>query len=177
MQTALAASASYSAPMTMSAQDQELAAAAHEPRQESTASTRETTVLWEAGEGQVVNALAYLIAVLFCWLVLPLGWALWRFLATARHRYTLTNARLLEESGVLVKRLEAVELYRVKDISVSGTMLQRLFGRGQVIVVSTDATTPTMVLNAVPDPIAISQLIRDAVESCRSARGVRAFDF
>ena len=78
---------------------------------------------------------------------------------------------------MLVKRLEAVELYRVKDISVSGTMLQRLFGRGQVIVVSTDATTPTMVLNAVVDPIAISQLIRDAVESCRAARGVRAFDF
>ena len=99
----------------MSVQEQALAAAAQDARQESTAATRETRVLWEAGEGQVVNALAYLIAVLFCWLVLPLGWALWRFLATARHRYTLTNARLLEESGVLVKRLEAVELYRVKD--------------------------------------------------------------
>jgi hypothetical protein len=32
-------------------------------------------------------------------------------------------------------------------------------------------------LNAIPDPVAVSHLVRDTVEQCRTARGVRAFDF
>lgn len=137
----------------------------------------ETDTLWTQGEGQVVNALPFVLGVTLCWLVVPALWALLRYLQTTRHRYTLTNARLLEESGLIVKKLETVELYRVKDISVGGTVLQRLFGRGRVVVKSTDTTMPTLVLNAVPDPLAVSQMIRDAVETCRTARGVRAFDF
>ena len=139
--------------------------------------TRETDVLWHATEGQVVNALPFFLAGLFFWLVIPVGWALWQFIKTAKHSYTLTNVRLIEESGVLVRRMEAVELYRVKDISTSGTVLQRMFGCGQVIVKSSDATTPTLVLNAVPNPIQVSALLREAAETCRAAHGVRALDY
>lgn len=137
----------------------------------------ESRILWAAGEGQVVNAGVFLFAVLFCWLLLPVGWAIFRAWRTAKHRYVLTDQRLLEESGIIVKRVETLELYRVKDLSVSGTVLQTLFGRGQIIIQSTDATTPTLTVNAVPNPVAVSHLIRDAVEKCRVAKGVRAFDY
>ena len=106
-----------------------------------------------------------------------MAWALYCYLRTANHRYTLTDQRLLVESGIFVKRVETLELYRVKDLSVSGTLLQTLFGRGKVILRTTDTTSPVLLINAVPNAIGVSQLIRDTVEACRAAKGVRAFDF
>ncbi|GKS92628.1 PH domain-containing protein [Acidovorax sp. SUPP2539] len=137
----------------------------------------ESTILWSSSEGQITNAGAFTIALLFCWLVVPVAWALYRYLRTANHRYVLTDQRLLEHSGIVVKRIEALELYRVKDLSVSGNLLQTVFGRGRIVLLSTDSTNPTLVIDAVPNAAAVSQLIRDAVERCRAARGVRAFDY
>jgi uncharacterized membrane protein YdbT with pleckstrin-like domain len=137
----------------------------------------ESQLLWSASEGQVSNAGVYLFTLLTFWLVLPVFYAGYRYLRTARHRYSLTDQRFIEESGILVKNVESVELYRVKDISVKGTLLQSIFGRGQVVIQSTDATCPTLLINAVANPVVVSQRIRHAVEFRRTERGVRAFDF
>lgn len=136
----------------------------------------EAKVLWSATEGQVANAGVFVLAVLFFWLLLPIAWALYCYLAVANHRYVLTDQRLLVESGIVVKRVESLELYRVKDMSVSSTLLQTVFGRGQVILHTTDTTSPRLVINAIPNAVGVSQLIRNTVESCRMAKGVRAFD-
>lgn len=42
---------------------------------------------------------------------------------TAHHRYTLANQRFIEKSGFLVKRVDSVELYRIKELSIQGTLL------------------------------------------------------
>jgi len=137
----------------------------------------ETDILWSAAEGQVSNAGVFVFTALTFWLILPVFYGLYRYLRTANHRYTLTNQRLIEETGIVVKHVESVELYRVKDLSVSGTLAQTIFGRGRIVIQSTDSTCPTLLINAVANPKAVSNLVRDAVERCRSARGVRAFDF
>lgn len=141
------------------------------------ASTRETKLIWADTEGQLVNTGWFIAAILFCWTVIPVLWAIYRYLKVANHRYELTNQRLLEYSGIIVKHVETLELYRVKDIAVSGTLFQALFGRGRVILQSTDASTPTVRISAIASPQHVSQLIRDAVEHCRVARDVRAFDY
>ncbi len=139
--------------------------------------THEARLLWSASEGQVVNAGVFLFALLFCWLLLPVAWAIYRYLATANHRYALTDQRLLVESGIIIKRVESLELYRVKDMSIGSTLTQTIFGRGQIILQTTDASSPTLLLNAIPNAMDVSQLIRNTVEACRAAKGVRAFDF
>ncbi|MCC9162576.1 PH domain-containing protein [Alcaligenes sp. MMA] len=141
------------------------------------ASTRETKLIWADTEGQLANTGWFIIAILFCWTVIPVLWAIYRYLKVANHRYELTNQRLLEYSGIIVKHVETLELYRVKDIAVSGTLFQALFGRGRVILQTTDASTPTVRISAITSPQHVSQLIRDAVEHCRVARDVRAFDY
>ncbi len=95
---------------------------------------------------------------------------------TARRRYELTDQRLLVYSGLIVRRVDSLELYRMKNISVGGTVLQGLTGRGQITIISSDASTPELLIDAVADPQAVAQLIRDTAEACRNARGVRAFD-
>lgn len=141
------------------------------------ASTRETKLIWADTEGQLANTGWFIVAILFCRTVIHVLWAIYRYLKVANHRYELTNQRLLEYSGIIVKHVETLELYRVKDIAVSGTLFQALFGRGRVILQTTDASTPTVHISAIASPQHVSQLIRDAVEQCRVARGVRAFDY
>ncbi|MDR2837760.1 MAG: PH domain-containing protein [Azonexus sp.] len=136
----------------------------------------ERELLWASREGQVVNFWVYVLTVLTCWLIVPLLWAGWRYLVTAKHRYELTDQRFLEYSGILVKRMDTLELYRVIDIKVDGTPIQSLFGLGQVKLLTHDKTTPRVTINAIAQPAQVANLIRDAVEQSRVAKGVRAFD-
>lgn len=163
----------------------------------------EGAVQWTATEGQVVNTGTFLLCglgflallALFglmtlaqgsaerlairgagFWIMLPLlyaGLCAWR---TACHRYTLTDQRLQERSGILSVTTETLELYRVKDISVQQPLLQRLFGRGCIRLVTSDRSSPRVVLNAIPDPRSVADLLRACVERCRVAKGVREID-
>lgn len=138
--------------------------------------TPEGGVLWTDTEGQVVNATVFLVAALTFWLVLPLVYAMYQYWRTANHRYTLTDQRSLEETGIFVKRVESLELYRVKDMTMGSTLVQTVFGRGRVTLQTSDTTTPAVTLNAITQAIEVSALLRDAVERCRVAKGVRSFD-
>ena len=137
----------------------------------------EADLLWASSEGQVTNLGVFVLAAFTFWLVVPVLWAVYRYVRTACHRYELTDQRLLVRSGVIVKQLESLELYRVKDLQVVGTFLQSLFGRGRVVVLSTDATAPKLLINAVANPDGVANQIREAVERRRTAKGIRAIDY
>ena len=138
--------------------------------------TPEQGRVWTASEGQIVNLLAFVLCGLTFWLVLPAAYALARFMGTACHRYELTDQRLLESTGVFFRRTDELELYRVVDLVIEEPLLQRLVGRGRVVLRSADRSTPTVVLNAIPNPRRVGALLRNLVERCRVAKGVRHFD-
>jgi membrane protein YdbS with pleckstrin-like domain len=131
---------------------------------------------WCECEGQVASAGYYFWCVLFCWLIIPFFMGVARYLRVSKHTYTLTAQRLRVQRGLLFRRTEELELYRVKDISVDQPLLQRLAGCGRVMLETTDRSTPQIVLDAIPDPLAVADLIRDFVEQCRVAKGVREFN-
>jgi uncharacterized membrane protein YdbT with pleckstrin-like domain len=132
--------------------------------------------LWYDAEGQVASLGYYVLCVVFCWLVIPVLMGVARYVRVSRHTYVLTAQRLREESGILFRRTEELELYRVKDVSIEQPFLQRLVGCGRVVLETTDRSTPHIVLEAIPDPLAVADLIRDHVERCRVAKGVREFN-
>jgi uncharacterized membrane protein YdbT with pleckstrin-like domain len=132
--------------------------------------------LWYESEGNVASIGYYFFCVIFCWLVIPVFMGLARYLRVSRHTYELTAQRLREQKGILFRRTEELELYRVKDISVDQPLLQRLTGCGRVVLETTDRSTPHVVLEAIPDPLAVADLIRDCVERCRVAKCVREFN-
>lgn len=87
-------------------------------------------------------------------------------------RYTLTNERLIIESGILKKERDEIELFRVKDSSVRAGLFQRFVGYGNIAVVSTDLTGD-FVLENIPDAISKREQIRDFAKKAREAAGVR----
>lgn len=88
-------------------------------------------------------------------------------------RYALSEDRLFLSVGFLSIKDDEVLLYRVRDISSSRSLWQRLFGVGTVTVVSSDKTMPTLVLKNIKRPMAIKELIHDQVEEMKIRRRMR----
>ena len=73
-------------------------------------------IVWRGTSSHWKNFGVYLLCGLFCWLILPLFFALVYYLKTKNKVFELTTQRLKITSGVFSKVTETLELYRVKDI-------------------------------------------------------------
>ena len=88
-------------------------------------------------------------------------------------RYALSEDRLFLSVGFINIRDEEVLLYRVRDITTSRTLWQRLFGVGTITVASSDKTMPVLVLQNVKDPTLVKELLHKTVEEMKIHRRVR----
>ncbi len=88
-------------------------------------------------------------------------------------RYSMSEDRLFLSVGFLNIRDDEVLLYRIRDITTSRTLGQRLFGVGTVTVVSSDKTMPTLVLKNIKNPVAVKELLHRQVEEMKIRRRVR----
>ena len=88
-------------------------------------------------------------------------------------RYSLSEDRLFLSKGFLNLREDEVLLYRVRDIDTKRSLFQRILGVGTVTVVSSDRTSPNLVLKNIKDPIMVKELIHKQVEEMKIRRRVR----
>ena len=79
-------------------------------------------------------------------------------------RYQMSEDRLFLSQGFLNIKDDEVLLYRVRDIDTRRSLFQRLFGVGTITVLSSDRTTPTLVLKNVKNPLFVKELIHKQVE-------------
>ena len=109
-------------------------------------------------------------------LVIPLGMWIVRWWLTRTTVYELSTQRLKIHHGILNRRLEELELYRVKDYVMDQPLFLRLLGLGNLTLVSSDASTPKIVLRAIPGVAAVREQLRVAVQSERDRKRVRELD-
>lgn len=107
---------------------------------------------------------------------LPLIWAFVAWLKVRNHRYTLTTERLREEEGVLSKSTDELELFRVKDISYAQPFFLRIVGCSNIILDTSDKSTPIVVLHALKNAQPVIELLRHNVQVMRTKKGVREID-
>jgi|APGre2960657468_1045069.scaffolds.fasta_scaffold149852_1 uncharacterized membrane protein YdbT with pleckstrin-like domain len=138
---------------------------------------RAENILWSGTPSQVTNLGTFVIwGILACTLVLaPVSLILiiWKYLEVKNQVYELTNQRLKMHSGVLSKKIEELELYRVRDTQFEQPFFLRLFGLGNVILFTTDSTSPEIILPAIPNAQGVREQIRNAVEETRDSKRVR----
>ena len=136
-------------------------------------STRDEEVLFEGRPALIpsVGVLLLTIVTLGLWL-LP-RW--WRSLGL---HYRITTRRIVVETGVLSKRMEQIDLYRVNDYTVDRPFLQRLLGTGNLFLRTFDKTTPELRIAEIKtDVVTLYERLRQATERDRAARGVRMVDY
>lgn len=88
-------------------------------------------------------------------------------------RYALSEDRLFLKRGFLNVHQDEIVLYRVRDLRVSQTLWQRVFGVGTVTVISTDKSIPELALKNIRQPNEVKELIHEYVEKMKIARRMR----
>lgn len=151
------------------------------PQQERRFLMPEEVDVWSGSPSQILNAGIFavcgLLSLTLFLAVLAIPYALWRWLVLKNTRYELTSQRLKTHSGVLSKRVEEIELYRVKDTRFDQPFLQRLFGLGNVLILSHDSTTPVILIQGVHGAKELREKLRVLVETRRDQKRVRVGEF
>ena len=121
-----------------------------------------------AGHPAVIASVGALVLV-----ILTLGlWLLPLFLRSRARHYRITTRRVVVEVGLLGKRLEQVDLYRVADYTVVRPLGQRLLGTGNLVLRTLDRTSPLVPIEGIKtDVVALYERVRAATEVERTKRG------
>jgi uncharacterized membrane protein YdbT with pleckstrin-like domain len=126
-------------------------------------------VLFE-GRPALVPSLEVLLLVL-----VTLGlWLLPRWWQQGSKLYRVTTRRIVVETGVLSKRLEQIDLYRIADYTVDRPFGQRVLGTGNLLLRTFDKSTPILDVREIKtDVVALYERLRTATEQEKSRRSVR----
>ncbi|PTM59179.1 PH domain-containing protein [Desmospora activa] len=132
--------------------------------------------LWEGSPSHVAVLGTYLLCLLLCVLIVPIFYAIWVGIKLKSTRYRLTTERLQITTGILSKKTEVVELYRVKDMTLEQPFFLRLFSRGKIRLITSDQTMPQVHLEAIADANELMDVLRKHVEERRDQKRVREVD-
>jgi len=138
----------------------------------TTPSAEVETTLFEGRPAPIPGIGALLISIV------TLGIAALYYLVKAQGvLYKVTTKRVLVERGIFSKRLEQVDVYRIKDFVVERPFGQRIMGTGNILLLTMDPTTQEVKLQDLKtDVVALYEQLRAAAESERVRRGVRILD-
>ena len=134
-------------------------------------------IIWIGRSSQAIHFLAYSICFLFFWLIFPLIVAYYLYLSTKRTIYVLTNQRLRVYSGIFIRRIDDLELYRVKDTVFLQSFLLGLFNCSNIQLFTSDATWGDSSIPGIENGRALREKIRKVVEINREHKGVSEVDY
>jgi membrane protein YdbS with pleckstrin-like domain len=102
----------------------------------------------------------------------------WRFIQNISANYELTNQRLILRTGIFFKRVDEIELYRVKDARVDYSLINQISGIGQITMRTSDQSSQQVdfVMRDIPDAQDVRETIRMLVDKARQRRRVRELD-
>ncbi len=91
-------------------------------------------------------------------------------------RYEVNSEELKYYSGVLRRKHEYIENYRIKDFRIERPLVYRMFGLGNLILYTSDKATPVFRLEAIRDPEEKYNILRGFVEVNRREKHVFEVD-
>ena len=141
-----------------------------------TSSVAGEEIVWRGTSSQWKNFGVYFLCGLFCWLLVPIFFALVYYFRTKCKVFELTTQRFKITSGVFTKVTETLELYRVKDIETRQPFFSRLVGIENVQMTTSDASSPIVLIDAIPSSVGFADKLRHQVELIRQQKRVREID-
>lgn len=127
----------------------------------------------------VFAAILYLPSV-FDWAFIPLVVVLaasflfivWTLLRVITTSWTLSADQLCFKRGVIARRTDYLELYRVTDYIVRESVPERMLGLCSFYLISTDSSSPVMQIFGIPNIRGLQNEIRMRVEQQRQAKRI-----
>lgn len=140
---------------------------------DGTSPSEEEEVFFD-GRPALIPSVGVLLLVL-----LTLGlWLIPRWWSTLGCHYRLTSRRVVVETGVLSKKLEQIDLYRINDYTVERPFLERVMGTGSLLLDTMDKSSPKLEIRRIKtDVVALYERLRRATEVDKTRRGARLVDY
>ncbi|WP_259461018.1 PH domain-containing protein [Paraburkholderia sp. BL23I1N1] len=98
------------------------------------------------------------------------------YLRTAFTEIIIDTARITVREGILSRRVQSLELFRIQDVTSLHPWWQRLFGIGTVIVLSSDSNNPQWRLPGIRDAEQLRSDLNRAAIALRDTKGIREFN-
>lgn len=87
-------------------------------------------------------------------------------------KYTCTDEKFIVETGVLSTREDEIRLYRILDLTLERSFLQRIFGLGTISCDTVDKSMPKLIIKNVKNSRDVKEMISEAVEKERVKKRV-----
>ena len=92
-------------------------------------------------------------------------------------KYSLTEEKLLVETGFLNKKEEEIRLYRIMDVTLKRSFGERIFGLGTIHCCSADRSTPEFDILRIKRSGEIKNMLSDMIEQQRTLKRVTSREF
>lgn len=86
--------------------------------------------------------------------------------------YSYDEERCYIKTGVLNQREDEVRLYRIQDLTVTRSLLQRIFGMGTILVNSSDKTMGDFEIKNIKNVMEVKEKLSELVELQRDKKRV-----
>ena len=100
----------------------------------------------------------------------------WQILKVWCIRYEIDPEKLKYSSGIILRKHEFVENYRIKDFLIEKPLIYRIFDLGNLTIYTSDKTTPILHLYAIRMPDEKYKILRGLVELSRKEKHVYEID-
>lgn len=87
--------------------------------------------------------------------------------------YYLTPTKILIESGLFTTREDEIMLCRIRDISATQNIFEKLNKTGTIRICSSDVGTPELLIRHVKNHRKVKEAISQAVEKSRKENGIK----
>lgn len=104
--------------------------------------------------------------------ILGVVWFLTEHFRRIGLRIKITTETIDLERGVFGKRIDTIQLWRVRDIDFRQSIMERILGVATIHVLSHDQENPNVVLRGLPGGRTLFDELRDAIALSRQGRNV-----
>lgn len=92
-------------------------------------------------------------------------------------KYELTEQKLIINTGILNFKEEEIRLYRFVDITLHQSLVQRIFGVGNLQCMTNDRSSGDFVIQLIKNPRQVKDILSDAIEQERERKRVSVREF
>jgi uncharacterized membrane protein YdbT with pleckstrin-like domain len=132
----------------------------------------EEEVIWEGRASWRAWAGTWILG----WILLPVligaYFLISIWMRTKAQRWKVTSRRIERESGLLSKRVDTIELWRIRDVEYRQSIFDRMFGVSSLVVTAQDGAAPYLEIRGVPASRVVYDGLMSAVMTARQQRGV-----
>lgn len=92
-------------------------------------------------------------------------------------KYELSKDKLIVKTGFFTQNQDEVRLYRILDLSLTRSLMQRIFGLGTIRCNSVDKTMRNFEIKNIKDSENVKNQLSDLIEQARRSNRVSSREF